>query len=338
MARGGSKRSVGLEIDTGAVRAVEASGAASSPRLINMAEVSLPSGVVEEGMVLQPLEVGYALEELWSKGRIKHRKVLLGVSNQGVLVRYSTIPKVPKEKLAAVIRFHAQELLPIPLESVVMDYMVIGETKNEEGTDMLQVLLVAARRDMLNGFISALTAAKLEPADIDVSTLALMHILPQAAYNRTVAVVNINNGLSNILVSSNLTPRLARLVAVKVKDLAERLEVPLGKVISESDQVTDVRQELYFSWMKTLINETRSSLNYYQNQSGSSDIEAIMLNGRGARLGNLAANMQKALELPVKIVNPFAGYVNAGMKSADTGIRAVDYAVCAGLARRGLEG
>ncbi len=338
MARGGSNRSVGLEIDTGVVRAVEASGTASSPRLINLAEVPLPAGAVEEGMILQPLEVGAALQEMWSSGKIKYRKVLLGVSNQGVLVRYSTIPKVPKDKLDAVIRFHAQELLPIPLENVVMDFMVIGETVNEENTDMLQVLLVAARRDMLNGFISALTAAKLEPADIDVSTLALMHILPQSAYNRTVAVVNINNGLSNILVSSNLSPRLARLVSVKVKDLAERLEVPLGKVISESAHVTDVRQELYFSWMKTLINETRSSLNYYQNQSDSSDIEAIMLNGRGARLGSLAANMEKALELPVKLVNPFAGYVNAGMKSGNTGIRTVDYAVCAGLARRGLEG
>ncbi len=336
MARGAT-RSVGLEIDTGIIRAVEAAGTANSPKLISMAHIPLPEGAVEEGMVTDPVKVGEALRDLWNSGTLKHRKVLLGVANQGVLVRYSTIPKVPKEKMDNVIRFHAQELLPIPLDSVVMDYMVIGE-REDEGSSLLEILLVAARRDMLNGFISALNAAKLEAADVDVSTLAMMRILPLVADRRTVAMVNVSNGLSNILVSASRVPRLARLVSVKINDLAEILGCPLTEVLLRAGHGGRTAQDKYFGWLRSLIAETRSSLNYYQNQNHASEIEAIILNGRGARLSGIATMMQDALELPVKIVNPFEGFSNANQKTGGSGLEAVDFAISAGLARRGLEG
>ena len=326
------RKSVGLEIDSGVIRAVELSGSAASPRLNGMASIALPPGAVEEGMIVNPDEVSGALNQLWKSGDIKHRRVLLGVSNQGVLVRYTTIPKVPKDKMDNVIRFHAQELLPIPLESVVMDYMVIGERDEEEKTQ-LEILLVAARLDMLNSFMSALDQASLEPVDVDVSTLALMQVLPDAAKDRTVTVVNVANGLSNILVSVNNTPKLARLVSVKIKDLAEQTGLPLENVLQEA-----VRHDYYKSWLRNLVSETRSSLTYFQNQSNSSNIEAIILNGRGARLPGIAAALEGSLGLPVKIINPLSGLQNAGRFTAGKGIEAVDYAICAGLARRGLEG
>jgi len=297
-----------------------------------MESIFLPPGAVEEGMVVNPADVTAALEELWKKGTIKHRRVLLGVSNQGVLVRYTTIPKVTKDKMDNVIRFHAQELLPIPLESVVMDYMIIGE-REEEGQARLEVLLVAARLDMLNSFMAALEKARLEPIDVDVSTLALMRILPETTANRTVAVVNVANGLSNILLSEKKIPMLARLVAVKIRDLAEQTGTTLEKVLQEA-----VSHNYYKSWLRNLVSEIRSSLTYYQNQSSSSNIEAIILNGRGARLPGIAAALEGSLDLPVKIINPLAGLLNTERFTGGGGIEAVDYAICAGLARRGLEG
>lgn len=337
MALSAASRSVGLEIDTGMVRAVEATGSPDSPRLLNMAGAPLPDGAVEEGIIMQPEEVGSALNTLWSRGPIKSRSVLLGISNQSVLVRYAAIPKVPADKLSNVIRFHAQEHLPIPLENVVLDYQVIGET-TLEGTAMLEVLLVAARRDMLDGFLEALSIARLEPVDIDVSTLALMRALPEGALRRAVAVVNVANGLSNILISAQGSPRMARLVAVKLKDLADGFGCALKDVVKVSAGGIEHGQGVYTAWSANLINETRSSITYYQNQENASDLEAIILNGRGALLKGIASEMQQALGIPVRVVNPFSGFVNGNQKTKGSGIKAVEFAICAGLARRGLEG
>ncbi len=338
MAITAKNRAVGLEIDTGMIRAVEVTGTVRNPRLLNMAAVSIAEGAVEEGMVVQPREVAAALRHLWSSGEIRHRQVLLGVSNQGVLVRYATIPKVPPAKLDNVIRFQAQEQMPIPLESVVLDYQVIGETTSEDGNTVLEVLLVAARRDMLNGFLEALDAAKLEAVDIDVSTLAMIHILPQQARDRTVAVVNVANGLSNILVADKNRARMARLVSVKLKDLADNMHCALDQVVDYSFSLSGPARDYYPQWINNLVTETRSSLTYFQDQAKSTELEAIILNGRGARLGGISESMEQALGLPVRVVNPFSAFSGGDRQITGRGIQAVEYALCAGLARRGLEG
>lgn len=337
MARGAATRSVGLEIDTGMVRAVEATGTASKPKLVAMARSPLPDGAVVDGMVIQPDEVGAALNTLWSSGKIKHRRVLLGVSNQGVLVRYATIPKVPKNKLDGIIRFYAQEHMPLPLESVVLGHQVIGETE-EDGKTMLEVLLVAARRDMLDGFLQALSFARLEPEDIDVSTLALMRILPPTALDRTVAVINVANGLSNILIAAQGSPRLARLVATKIKDLSVKLQLPIEQVIEQGSEFSSESRKAFEVWLSSLISEVRASLNYYQNLENSTNIAAVVFNGSGAQIGGVAPRLEEALGIPVRIINPFAGFAGAGSQKTGKGFRTVEYAICAGLARRGLEG
>ncbi len=338
MAVASTGRAVGLEIDTGVVRAVEVGGSTAKPKLLRMSSAPLEDGAVEEGMILKPDAVGSSLRELWSSGGIRDRNVILGVSNQGVLVRYASIPKVPRDKLANVIRFQAQEQLPIPLESVVLDFIIIGETKDDDGKSVLEALLVAARRDMLDSFLEALRLAKLEPLDIDVSTLALMQVLPPPVFDRTVAVVNVANGLSNILISSRNQPRMARLVAVKVKDMADQLRCPLGQVIKVLSDPHPEVQGVYNSWVNSLELETRSSLDYYHNQANVAEVEAIILNGRGARINGIATRMQEAIGLPVKVVNPFSRFAGSERKTREMGIQAVDFAICAGLARRGLGG
>lgn len=338
MALGGNIKAVGLEIDTGMARAVEAAGSAAKPRLVNIATGSLPEGSVDEGMIVDPQEVGSALGRMWRSNGLKSRRVILGISNQGVLVRYATIPRVPPDKLNNVIRFHAQEHLPIPLDSVVMDYQVIGETASDDNKTMLEVLLVAARRDMLSGFLEALALAKLEPDDIDVSTLSLMQILPPAALDRTVAVVNVANGLSNILVSDRGQARLARLVSVNLGDLAEACGYPLDDIFSISSSRSQECQKAYGSWVESLLSETRSSLNYYQSQEKAKPLEAIILNGRGGCLKGIDQLMENALGLPVRLVNPFAGYSSAAKANENLGVQAAEYAIAAGLARRALGG
>lgn len=338
MALGGANHIVGLEIDTGTARAVEATGTTAKPKMANLAAREIPQGAFEEGMINDPREVGVALSNLWRSGRLKSRKVLLGISNQGVLVRYAAIPKVPADKLDNVIKFHAQEQLPIPLDSVVLDYQVIGERVNEEEKTELEVLLVAARRDMLKGFLEALDLARLEVVDIDVSTLSLISVLPAAALARTVAVVNVSNGLGNILVSDQGRPRLARLVAVNLNDLAEKSSYSLENVINIDSRRSGKLEQALTSWSNNLIAETRSSLNYYQNQAGASDLEAIILNGRGGCLKGLDRTMENALGIPVRLVNPFSDFINSARITRELGVQVAEYAIAAGLARRGLEG
>ncbi|NLY38359.1 MAG: type IV pilus assembly protein PilM, partial [Firmicutes bacterium] len=332
-----ARRAVGLEIDTGAARVVELAGSAAHPKLATLGGIILPPGAVEEGMILQPEEVARALRTLWEAREIKSREVLLGISNQGVLVRSAVIPKVPADKLDNVVRFHAQEYLPIPLASVVLDYLVIGETANESG-EALEVLLVAAQREMLESFLETLYLAGLEARDIDVSSLILARTLPAEAASSTAAVVNAANGLSSILITTRGRPRLARLVPVKLKEIADGLGCLLEDLLPALSNLGPEHETPLPGWFDELAAEIRSSINYYQSQEGAAEVEVIYLNGRGARLPGIFEALEEKLGLPVHKVNPLQAYLTPAFAQLATHGEAMEYAISAGLAHRALEG
>lgn len=334
-----SRSIVGLEIDTGSARAVELSGKVDSPGLRNMAAIALPEDSVKEGIVLQPQQVGFALKELWSRAGFKERNILLGVSNQGVLVRHITVPKVSPDKLKNVITFQAEEHLPIPLNSVVLDYLVLGEIEAGEGKSAeLEVLLVAARRDMLNNYLEALALADLEPIDIDVSSMTMIRLLPSKAMSMTVVMVNVANGLNSILVSAQGKPRMARLGMVKISDLAESLNCSLKDIFNIQILNKPDSKEIIIAWAKNLAVEIRSSVTYYQDQQGVSPVEGVLLSGRGALLKGLDVNLEKQLDLPVRTFNPIEVYSPANRRFVKSDFDAIEYAISMGLAIRGLEG
>lgn len=334
---GTADRSVGLELDTGAARAVELTGNSNNPKLAALGAIILPPGAVEEGMVLQPEEVGRALKTLWSARGFKGRDVVLGISNQAVLVRYATMPKVPLDKLDSVVRFNAQEYLPLPLASVVLDYLMIGEITTVD-KKALEVLLVAARRDMLEGFLEALAVAELEPRDIDVSSLPLSRVLPPETRSKTIAIVNASNGLSNLLITTRGVPRLARLVSVKMKDIADQLSCPLENVLSALVNPSEDTKAVLHNWIDGLAGEIHSSINYYQSQEGAEEIEEIFLNGRGARLPGIFERLEANLNVPVRKSNPVERYITPAFAQVGHHGEAMEYGISAGLAHRGLEG
>jgi len=244
-----------------------------------------------------------------------------------------------------MIRYQAQEYLPIPISSVVLDYAVTGETAGEAGP-LLEVLLVAARREMLDTFLALLTAARLKPRDIDVSSLALLRTLPAAQSAGATVLVDVANGLSNLLVAAAGVPRLARLLPAGLQDLAGALGCTVDELAPSSEiaaeQAEQARErlspEILAGWTENLADELRSSINYYQAQPGAAAVDSIVLSGRGARLPGLAARLQEYLGVPVDIARPLEGISVSSRADREITAAAPDFAVCLGLARRGLEG
>lgn len=325
---------VGLELDNGEARAVELSGQARVPHLTAFGRVYLPEDAVTEGMINQPESVAAALMRLWDEARFKNREVVLGVANQGVLVRFANFPKVPENQLAKVIRYQAQDYLPISISSVVLDHAVIGETAGEGGS-LLEVLLVAAQREMLDNFLSVLSAARLRPRDIDASVLALLRVLPEESRAKTVVVVDVAYGPSKLLIAAGGVPRLARLIPVDLQDAAGLLGRPLSEVVTNGG--ASWPQEALLTWSESLAGEIRSSVEYYR-ESEAAAVDGVILSGRGARIQGLAAQLAASLELPVTVIQPLERItLTARLRDKGFAQKASEFAVSIALAQRGLE-
>jgi type IV pilus assembly protein PilM len=198
---------VGLEIETGSVAAAEV-------RINGTAQVAahgivpLEPGVFREGEITDADALAEALKQLFSAHGLS-RQVRLGIANQRVVVRPMRLPAIGDSKeLDAAIRFQAQEHIPMPLEHAVLDWQVVGHSPGPNGQHMVDVVVVAARRDMLDGLLGAMRQAQLRPVGIDLSAFAMIRALadlegpapvaPSLSYEDRMAQASAGDGLADL--------------------------------------------------------------------------------------------------------------------------------------------
>ena len=334
---------VGLELDTGVIRAVEVSGTLRSSTLVKAGQVEIPPEAVVEGVIEDVEVVAGALNKLWSKAGFDSREVVLGVSNQGVLMRLANFPKMPGDKLAKMLRYQAGEYFPIPLEELVLDYAVAGEVRGETGAQM-EVLMVAARQDMLGKHLQALFAASLTPKVVDASPLALMRTLPESRLSGTLILADVSNGMSTLLLITGGVPRVVRMIPNVPQYSTGKSDYILGAVLESAQQVAstlaDERDpgDLWSQRGAVLANEIKSSIGYYIARREAISVDCLFLSGHGAMLDGLPEFFASELGVQVEIINPLAGFKEpVQAQNIDWVSRGPAFAASIGLALRGLE-
>ena len=149
---------VGLDIEAGSLAATEVS-VNGSTRITASAIGPLDPGAFHEGEVLDADILAASLKELFAEHKLSKR-VRLGVGNQRVVVRTVRLPAIEDRKeMEAAVRFQAQEQMPMPLDQAVLEHHSLGVVETEEGP-RVRVVLVAARKDMIESLLEALRRAR----------------------------------------------------------------------------------------------------------------------------------------------------------------------------------
>jgi type IV pilus assembly protein PilM len=169
---------VGLDIEAGSVAAAEVKAGGDSVRVMATGIEPLSAAAFHEGEVADPDSIAEALKSLFGSHKLS-KQVRLGVGNQRVVVRTVRLPTIedPKEMEAAV-RFQAQEQMPMPLDQAVLEHQVVGGVPGEEGeAPKVDVVVVAARRDMIASFVEPVRRAGLHPVGVDLSSFGMIRAL-----------------------------------------------------------------------------------------------------------------------------------------------------------------
>ena len=173
---GKSKSIVGLDIEAGSIAATEVRSNGGI-EVIGHGVLPLPAGIFREGEVADADALGDAIKELFSEHKLS-RNVRLGIANQRVAVRSMKLPAIDDhDELETAIRFQAQDHIPMPLEQSVLDWQIVGHSQGEGGERRVEVVAVAARRDMLQQVMRAMRAGGLRPIGIDHSAFGMIRAL-----------------------------------------------------------------------------------------------------------------------------------------------------------------
>ena len=331
---------VGLEIETAGIAAAEVDGA----NRVNGALHPLPANAFREGEIVDAEAVVAGLKDLWAQHKLAKR-VRIGIGNQRVVVRTLRLPAIENpEELEAAVKFQAQEQMPMPLDQAVLEHQVVGGVPGEDGTSpQIDVVVVAARRDMVESFVEPLRRAGLEPAGIDLSAFGMIRALAgvdggavpapepdgEAAQGEQ-AVLYCNLGdVMNLAVARGRSCLFTRVSPGGMEPIAARLSNEAGLTLEHARQwlmhvglsqpaeeiagdpeiVARTRAALG-SGVSDLVDELRLSLDYYGAQESAVPVDRIVVCGPGSAIPGLATAMEANVALPILAARPaaFAGY------------------------------
>jgi type IV pilus assembly protein PilM len=334
LGRKGTTNLAGLNIEAGSIAVAEVSSNGST-QISASAVHPLRPGVFHEGEVIDADGLVAALKDLYSRQKLSKR-VRLGVGNQRVIVRTLRLPAIedPKE-MEAAIRFQAQEQIPMPLDHAVLQHQVVGGVAAQEGTGpQVDVVVIAARRDMITSLVEPLRRAGLEPAGIDLSAFGMIRALaplaapvqPEAGggVQTEEAVLYCNVGdVLNLAVARGRACLFTRVSGTGMEAIIARLssergltpehaeqwllhvglDVPVESVDGDLEIVTATRRALK-QGAASLVDEMRLSLDYYRALESAVPVSGVVLCGAGSAIPGLAGAMEEQVGLPISSPRP----------------------------------
>jgi type IV pilus assembly protein PilM len=307
---------VGLDIEPGRVAAAEVS-VNGTIQLARAATVELPPGVVRDGEVVDVEAVATALRQLWAQHGFG-RDVRIGVANTKIVVRTVDVPPVtdPAE-IDAVVRQVAAHQLPMPMQSAVLDFEPLGIVETPAGPRQ-RVVLIAARRDMVEAVLAAVTGAGLRPRGVDLSAFAMIRAL-SGGHPESGLYLSIG-GMANLAVVVDGICQFTRVTGSGLEamgiELAERrtltleharmwlrhvgLSQPVQDIEGDEQIVADARKVLA-DGTRRLAGEVRASLEFQRTQAvAGTAVERAILTGPAVDVAGFAETLSTELGMPVE--------------------------------------
>jgi type IV pilus assembly protein PilM len=315
-----NKPVVGLDIGSSHIKLLqlEHDARADKWRLISFGMTELPPEAIVDGSVMNTNVIVDAINALIAQHRVKPKNVVASVSGNSVIIKRINLPMMTLDELEESILWEAEQYIPFDINDVNIDVQILEGASDDPG--QMEVLLVAARKDLVNEYMSLIQQAGLRPVVMDVDSFAVANMfrLNYGEVEGSVALINIGASNVNIHVVRDGISAFTRDIGMGGRRFTEEIQRTLNISYEEaeamkvggdeSDASAMVPQEIeqvLASVGESLANEIQRSLDFYLSTSAGDGIGQVYLSGGAARTPGLARAISKQTGLPVDIVDPF---------------------------------
>ena len=226
---------VGLDIGSGLIKLVAISHASGGPVITKVAFATVGNDAIVEGEVMDPGIVADAIKGLLASAGIKTKKVVTAVGGRDVIIKKIAMDRMKEPEAREVIRWEAEQHVPFDMDNVELDFQIL----DPEGDGLqMTVLLVAAKRELVEHKVALLSDVGLEPAVIDIDAFALHNAFEvnyPDAMRGVVGLVNIGHETTNINILDEGVPVLTRDIPIGTRRFKEDLQRERGLLADEAD-------------------------------------------------------------------------------------------------------
>lgn len=315
---GRKNKLVGLDIGSSSIKLMRIEDASGKASVREYKDCPLERGVISEGLIADLGKLVESLKGLVKEARCQGMGAVISLSGQSVIIKKTAFREMGDEELRNTILDEANKYFPFDnMEEVSFDFQVLGQ--NNYNPNLIDVVIVAAKKDVVDSYTEAVQLAGLKPAIVDVDSFALETMYErnyEYTENDIAVLINIGAGTTNINVVKNATSVFTRDFSLGGNSITEALQSQYGLSFEEAE-----RQKLFgpgnscdkevfardlLGFADPIILEIERSIDYFRSTyEGHEDIKEVILSGGGALLKGLAEEVADRLRINTTLANPF---------------------------------
>ncbi len=294
----------------------------SPARLVNVGIARLPAGSVVEGQIEKPQVIVETIRNLAEHIGIdaKNQPLALALSGYEVMIKRVTLPIMTEEQLDERMADELGEYVPYPISEVNIDYEILGMAKDK--SSHMDVMLVAAKREVVNEYVRIIQDSGFEPALIDVDFFALSNAfeLTYGVYPDTsFALIDMGASKTSLAIINQGVLTFTQTLPMGGDQVNERIRAELADVDIDPEVIKlgGARERVDDHRLASIVAEVAKSWSgnihravdlYYKNYTDD-PLNKIYLCGGVARMPGLAGYMRRELQVPIEIFNPLSDVI-----------------------------
>jgi type IV pilus assembly protein PilM len=297
---------IGIDIGSYAIKIVELSREKDNLRIKNFAYEKVEDPGSKDSLM-------QAIKRAVDRANILNKEVNIAVAGPSVVVRFVELPRMSENELKAAIPFEAEKYIPFNIEEVVIDHQLLIPRLGEE--NKMLVLLVAAKKDLINERLSILNEAGLSVGILDVVSCANFNAFLMGRKRKKeeiTALIDIGAKETDIDIIDEDALYFTRSIQLGGSDITKVLSDALSMDLNSAENIkinpgkTSEVSAIINPVLNNIIDEIRLSFSYYENQSGKS-IEKVYLAGGSSKVINFREMFNENLGIEIVPWDPTEG-------------------------------
>jgi len=342
-----AKNCVGLDIGSSSVKAVQIKSSKKGVTLQAFGMEPLMPQTIVDGTIMDQGAVVEAIRTLWSRLKLKHKDVAIAIAGHSVIIKKISVSPMSAGELEEQIPYEAEHHIPFAKDDVEIDYEVVN---SQNASGQMELLLVAAKKEVVHDYASVVREASLNPVVVDVAAFSAQNGF-EANYalepDETVVLINIGAAISNINIVRNGMSLFTRDVTIGGNAFTEEIQKQLSvaqdeaeayKVGGSYDEHGVVPQEverIVEGVAEVMAGEFQRSLDFFLATAADTTVSKLCVSGGTAKIAALHRAIERRSRLPVEVVDAWRNIdIDSSLDASYLGAHSPEALVGLGLAMR----
>lgn len=343
-----AKQCIGLDIGSSSVKAVQLKRKASGWALQAFGMEPLLPQTIVDGTIMDQAAVSAALRQLWSRLKLRVKDVAIAIAGHSVIIKKITVPMMRPDELATNIRNEAEHHIPFGRDDVEIDYHV---TNPQTPSGQTELLLVAAKKEVVSDYVQVVRDAGLSPQVVDVAAFASQNgfeVNYTLDARETIVLINIGAAITNINIVRGGVSLFTRDVTIGGNAFTEEIQKQMGIAADEAEaykvggsQTEDgvVPQEVLQTMegvSEVLSGEFQRSLDFFLATTAEANVTRIVLAGGSSKVSSLHRAIERRSRLPIDLADAWKRVeIDSSLDRSYLAAHSPEALVGVGLAMRG---